>query len=728
MKPSLRISLVLIVLGSISHSSFSQLFNFNPPTITGQDPNPLVTAKNTPKTIVLEDLTVSDPDILAPKYPAGYTLKVLGGDNYTVVDATVTPNANFVGTLTVKVQVNDGKFDSNVFDLKIDVQNARPVITGQSVLSMMKGESFNIQLRHLQVSDNDNKYPEDFTLTVYDGSNYSVSGNTVTPESTFSGTLKVIVSVNDGHDESDKFELKIEVKKKNEQPVITGYSALTTNEDQPITIAFDNLTVVDPDNTYPNGFKIKVLPGNDYTASGAKITPSPNFNGDLTASVIVNDGITDSESYNVKIKVRPVNDKPIITGQDDVKIYAETPTPISISLLNVNDPDEQVLTLKVLAGNGYSVSGQTITSSPGAPEKIKVRVVVNDGIVDSAPYDFEVTILPKGKAPVITGQQSLVINEDETITLAFANISVTDLDDVDYPKGFTMKVLQGDDYSYNGVAITPNTNFDSLLVVSIQVFDDDNNPSNIFLLKIYVLPLNDAPQITTMETETIPYEPGTGPILLTTTFTSHDSDSEYLGYAEIQIDSTFSPLNDVLLFEDTELIRGIYDRQNGILSLIGYATTEQYDSAIRSIKYNYILTEDEQGNQTEVLPGSKYFYFSLSDGALTSEQRARIVSIETSVLLDIPNAFTPDGPPDSEANPNNTWAVRPLTSSNQFDKAIIKVYNKRGLLVYESNGFEKRWDGSFNGEVLPVDTYYYTIDLKLTFTKKTYRGTVMILR
>jgi gliding motility-associated-like protein len=290
-------------------------------------------------------------------------------------------------------------------------------------------------------------------------------------------------------------------------------------------------------------------------------------------------------------------------------------------------------------------------------------------------------------------------------------------------------VLPGKKYSYNGLTITPNENFNGELEVFIQVFDPDKNPSNTFTLKIYVLPANDAPRIVTMETETIPYEPGTGPISLTTTFESLDSDSEYLSFAEIKIaDSTFSPSNDVLLFENTELIRGIYDRQKGILSLIGYATPPQYDSAIRSVKYNYLLTEDEQGNQSEVLPGSKVFLFSLSDGALTSEPRYRIVSIETSVLLDIPNAFTPNGPPNSDTNPNNTWAVRPLTTSNQFDKAIIKVYNKRGLLVYESKGFEKRWDGSFNGEALPVDTYYYTIDLKLTFTAKTYKGTVMILR
>jgi gliding motility-associated-like protein len=157
--------------------------------------------------------------------------------------------------------------------------------------------------------------------------------------------------------------------------------------------------------------------------------------------------------------------------------------------------------------------------------------------------------------------------------------------------------------------------------------------------------------------------------------------------------------------------------------LIGYASVGKYDSAIRSIKYNYILTEDEEGNQTEILPGPKGIYFTLSDGTLLSSEHRRTINIESSTVLDIPNAFTPNND-----DANDTWRIRSLTNTNHFDKAIIKVYNKRGLLIHESKGIEKGWDGSFNGEILPVDTYYYTIDLKLSYTKKTYKGVVMILR
>jgi len=47
-------------------------------------------------------------------------------------------------------------------------------------------------------------------------------------------------------------------------------------------------------------------------------------------------------------------------------------------------------------------------------------------------------------------------------------------------------------------------------------------------------------------------------------------------------------------------------------------------------------------------------------------------------------------------------------------------------VVYEAKGFEKPWDGTYGGKELPVDTYYYTIDLH--YNRVRYKGVVTILR
>jgi gliding motility-associated-like protein len=823
MSNSVRVYL-FVFIGFLAHSSYAQL-NFFAPEIVGQRPTPLITEKNTAITIAFGNLRVTDSDLFAPAYPEGYTLKVFPGDNYTLVDATVTPGNNFVGILTVQVQVNDGKFDSNTFNLKIDVTNLQPVITNHEPISIKEGETFTLLHSHLTVSDEDNKYPDDFSLSVFDGSNYSVNGNTIIPDPGFDGSLKVSVSVNDGHEDSDKYEVIIEVrnnikptikgqvpltrnqgtkikiqlenlivddsddvysigftlklydesnnysingdevipiptftgkltvpvsvndgidesnkynlvieviKKINVRPEITGQDALSTNEDKSLTVSLDNLKVTDSDNTYPADFKLKMLSGENYTLSGAGtvLTPKLNFSGTLEVPTTVTDGEEFSEPYVLKIAVQPINDAPVIKGQNPITIVANTASEIKITSLTVEDPDGPAAkkTIKILSGTNYTFSGATITPATNFTGTLTVRVVVNDGIVDSAPFNLKVEVLPKSVIPVITGQQLLFVNEDESITLKLDDLTVID-DDNSYPTGFTMTVLDGANYTFDRLTITPAPNFNSFLSVDVKVFDGKNWSKDPYPLKIYVIPVNDAPAITALEDTALPYEPGTGPVPLTEIFECIDVDDPeigYLSFAEIGFqDTTFSHLNDVLIFNnvDTAEIRGIYEPGRGVLSLIGYATIAEYKKAIRSIRYNYQLTEDENGNQSEVIPGSKYIYFKVSDGLLESDTLERVIKIESSVSLDIPNAFTPN-----TDRFNKTWKIRSVGDANRFDKAIVKVYNKRGLLVYESKGLDKEWDGSFNGEALPVDTYYYTIDLNLSYAQKTFKGVVMILK
>jgi gliding motility-associated-like protein len=133
------------------------------------------------------------------------------------------------------------------------------------------------------------------------------------------------------------------------------------------------------------------------------------------------------------------------------------------------------------------------------------------------------------------------------------------------------------------------------------------------------------------------------------------------------------------------------------------------------------MTLDEFGNPAEILSGPRSVYITLHDGQHASERYEKEIIMETKVALDIPNTFTPNGDQS-----NDTWKIR-STNISQLDEAVIRVYSRNGLLLYEAVGFENEWDGAANGQRLPVDTYYYTIDLKLTYMKQTYKGIVMIL-
>ncbi len=74
---------------------------------------------------------------------------------------------------------------------------------------------------------------------------------------------------------------------------------------------------------------------------------------------------------------------------------------------------------------------------------------------------------------------------------------------------------------------------------------------------------------------------------------------------------------------------------------------------------------------------------------------------------------------------NDTWSPVDI---EQYENALVQVFNRWGGLVFESVGGEQYipWDGTNNGEELVVGTYYYIIDLNTGDEPQT--GPVTIIR
>ena len=85
--------------------------------------------------------------------------------------------------------------------------------------------------------------------------------------------------------------------------------------------------------------------------------------------------------------------------------------------------------------------------------------------------------------------------------------------------------------------------------------------------------------------------------------------------------------------------------------------------------------------------------------------------------LKIPNAFTPSVPG------NTVWNIQGL---QKYSEVTVRIFNRWGNLVYESEGEYKPWDGRRNGKLLPSGTYYYIIDLSANQEPLT--GSVTILK
>ena len=262
-------------------------------------------------------------------------------------------------------------------------------------------------------------------------------------------------------------------------------------------------------------------------------------------------------------------------------------------------------------------------------------------------------------------------------------------------------VLQGHDKTYarNENSITPALNITGFIEVGVRV-SDGSNISEEYKVSILVNPVNDPPEILNFDTTALAFQPGSDPITLFQSLGLQDIDNNHLIFAEIgfrQINHK-SQNDELILKNDSSKIRTVHD-STGNLFLIGYATMEEYRDALQNIQYNYRLTQDENGNPAEVSGGARSIYINVYDGQSFSLTFERKIDMEVKVALDIANTFTPNGD-----NQNDTWRVSVLNRGD-VDKAIIKVYDKRGSCFMRQRVLKR------NGTDISTDKYYQLIPI-----------------
>ena len=123
-------------------------------------------------------------------------------------------------------------------------------------------------------------------------------------------------------------------------------------------------------------------------------------------------------------------------------------------------------------------------------------------------------------------------------------------------------------------------------------------------------------------------------------------------------------------------------------------------------------------DQFVVISDSGSFYIVVEDeNGCVGISQSSLISILPPVL-NIPSLFTPnsDGIHDD-------WQIDGIEA---YPNVNIKIFNRWGQLLFDSNGYGVRWDGKYNGEELPIATYYYIINLNNGL--KAIQGTVNIKR
>ncbi len=100
------------------------------------------------------------------------------------------------------------------------------------------------------------------------------------------------------------------------------------------------------------------------------------------------------------------------------------------------------------------------------------------------------------------------------------------------------------------------------------------------------------------------------------------------------------------------------------------------------------------------------FYFSASrteNGTMCSDVDSINVVVDYSFV--IPNAFTPNG--------DGLNDVFQIDNLEKLDAFRLQIFNRWGTLLYEQKGLSDFWDGTYNGNPVPVATYYYVFEYEM---------------
>ena len=130
------------------------------------------------------------------------------------------------------------------------------------------------------------------------------------------------------------------------------------------------------------------------------------------------------------------------------------------------------------------------------------------------------------------------------------------------------------------------------------------------------------------------------------------------------------------------------------------------------------LNNDTLLNPTVIAPKDdiEYTFIVTGKGNCIASDFVKITSIQ---LLVPPNTFTPNGD-----GINDTWQIKHI---EKYLDCIVEVFTPSGNRVYFStSGYEKPFDGTFQGKPLPAGTYYYVINPKLG--RKPIAGYLTILK
>lgn len=402
---------------------------------------------------------------------------------------TYTPNPNYTGEDSFTVKVNNGKYDSNVAQININVTavNEAPEFL-DATLTTNEDSQLNFSLPTNDVDE------DSLTLTIDQNSTngtltYNSASNTFNyvPNNNYTGTDSFIVKVYDGHLSAYK-QYDILVQPINDNPTADS-QIINVQEDTAKVIGLTGSDIDGDSLTY-----VIISQPTQGTLSGTgnnvTYTPNSNYKGADSFTFKVNDGQADSAPVIMYLMVTADNQTPV-SGNQAVVTPEETNLPIT---LTGTDGDGDVLTYMIVSQPTHGTLSGTGPTFNYLPSKDYIgndsfTFKVYDGVNYSPDYTVSISVTLIEDVPTATGA-NLTTVEDTALSV---NLIAQDGDGdaltyiiVSSPSHGT---LSG---SGSSLTYTPELDYMGPDLFSFKV-NDGKADSTIQTIAITVTPVNDSP-------------------------------------------------------------------------------------------------------------------------------------------------------------------------------------------------------------------------------------------
>lgn len=510
-----------------------------------------------------------------------------------------------------------------------------------------------------------------------DNSSFMIEGDSLFATTTFNFEEKYVYSIratvqdNDGESYSQSYYINVTDVNESPTDIFVSTNLVTVNENRTTFIAY--LETEDEDNNQTFTYSLEEgIHFNDFF----KI-----LNGDeLWAEGEVNT----LNEQTILLQIESVdNGNPTLSISKELELIVSKPPNILSTYFSVNESAEanhaigEILTdsegsflYEISSGNTddvFSISPSTGLLSLAKSEtlnfdeipKYQLGIQVTNENNLSSISVIEVDVIPVDRPTVNAG--FFTISEDSEVGSEIGEVNVISSS----PEDLSFQIISGNDqntFSVTGGIISIGAELDYESTATYELLIGATTPLGFYSEALYIINIsnaNDAPFEISLDNNSLREKQPSGTIVGRLSVRDEDTSDEHT--------YTVSDPGNFFRIEDGTLLvnNNILFENNPSITITVEATDN--GSPNKSVSQEFEI-------QIESLPS-----------------------------VTIPNAFSPDG-----NGINDRWVVENL---DLYFGNVVEVHNQQGVLVYSNADGSTSWDGTFNGDTLPVGNYYYYIRL-----------------